>query len=142
MKRGTQSFPIHWSRNSMAAQMKIYRLEKQEGLVCMVVEIPLDLDKQSKAAGWQMSPDHVPMHIQLAGDETVDPSDSFPSRYWPFRTTLLQREGRNYSVFESGEYWQDKPTIKIHEPKCKIITLLSLSPVDPETLGKVVTAEG
>ena len=142
MKRGAQSFPIHWSRNSMAAQMKIYRLEKQEGLVRMVVEIPLDLDKQSKAAGWQMSPDHVPMHIQLAGDETVDPSDSFPSRYWPFRTTLLQREGRNYSVFESGEYWQDRPAIKIHEPKCKIITLLSLNPVDPETLGKVVTAEG
>ena len=78
------------------------------------------------------------MHVSFDSDCTADPSQSFPSQYWPFRTTLLSRGGRRYEVFESGEYWADRKFISTFEPKTKIVTFLSLEPVDPGSIGKVV----
>ena len=68
----------------------------------------------------------------------MDPSNAFPSKYWPFRTTLIKKQGREYEVFQSGEYWEDHKIIYTYVSSTKTITLLSLNPVNPRDLGKVV----
>ena len=142
LQKGDQSFPVFWSRNSLAAIMRIFRLEERSKERELCVRIVVELSEQLEAAtgeqGWSLSPDQIPMHVSFDSDCTADPSQNFPSQYWPFRTTLLSRGGRRYEVFESGEYWADRKFISTFEPKTKIVTLLSLEPVDPETIGKVV----
>ena len=142
LQKGDQSFPVFWSRNSLAANMRIFRLEERSKERELCVRIVVELSEQLEAAtgeqGWSLSPDQVPMHVSFDSDCTADPSQNFPSQCWPFRTTLLSRGGRRYEVFESGEYWADRKFITTFEPKTKIVTFLSLEPVDPETIGKVV----
>ena len=142
LRKGDQSFPVYWSRNSLAANMRIFRLEERatrdDLCVRVVVEISEQLEEATGEQGWSMSPDQVPMHVSLESDCTADPSLQFPSQYWPFRTTLISRGERKYEVFESGEYWADRRFIETGEPKTKVVTLLSLEPVDPESLGKAV----
>ena len=140
MEKGSKRFPIYMSRNSLAASMRIHRISDPaecRDSVRMVVEIPEELEKASKERGWTLSPDGVPMHVEVSGC-AVDPSNAFPSKYWPFRTTLIKKQGREYEVFESGEYWKDRKIIYTYVPSAKMITLLSLNPVNPRDLGKVV----
>ena len=140
MEKGSKRFPIYMSRNSLAASMRIHRIADPtecRDSVRMVVEIPEELEKASKERGWTLSPDGVPMHVEVS-DCTVDPSNAFPSKYWPFRATLIKKHGREYEVFESGEYWEDHKIIYTYVPSTKMITLLSLNPVNPRDLGKVV----
>ena len=106
MEKGSKRFPIYMSRNSLAASMRIHRIADPaecRDSVRMVVEIPEELEQASKERGWTLSPDGVPMHVEVSVC-AVDPSNAFPSKYWPFRTTLTKKQGREYEVFESGEY--------------------------------------
>ncbi|CAE7784015.1 unnamed protein product [Symbiodinium sp. CCMP2592] len=109
MSKGGNSFPVHMSRNSLAANMKIYRLE--EHVRAVVIELSELMESGTEIQGWSLSSDGGPMHVSTSSSCTVDPSLVFPSQQWPFRTTLLSQGDRRYEVFESGEYWEDRKAL-------------------------------
>ncbi|CAE7521131.1 unnamed protein product [Symbiodinium natans] len=138
LSKGDKSFPVHMSKNSLAANMKIYRVEQSTADVRMIVEISELLESGTEIQGWSLSPDGGPMHVSTDSDCTVDPTLVFPSQQWPFRTTLISEGDRRYEVFESGEYWEDRKILNTHRPKTKIVTILSAQPVEPRSIGKVI----
>ncbi|CAE7369187.1 unnamed protein product [Symbiodinium sp. CCMP2592] len=139
MSKGGNSFPVHMSRNSLAANMKIYRLE--EHVRAVVIELSELMESGTEIQGWSLSPDGGPMHVSTSSSCTVDPSLVFPSQQWPFRTTLLSQGDRRYEVFESGEYWEDRKTLSTERPATKVVTILSAAPVEPRDIGKVIVNE-
>ena len=138
MSKNNTSFPVHMSRNSLAASMKIYRLEQPDEYVRVVVEVSELLESGTEVEGWSLSPEGGPMHVDPSSDCTVDPTPVFPSQQWPFRTTLISRGDRRYEVFESGEFWEDGKVVATGEPKAKIVTILSGEPLSPGDVGKVI----
>ena len=141
MSDGERAFPLQWSRNSLAAKMRIYRLreeESEENYVRSVVELSVELVDNLTEMGWQLSPDGTPTHVARDTSQTVDPSMTFQSQHFPCRTTLIWKEKNLYEMFECGEYWDVKPVVSFgHEAKW-VITMLHVKPVDPSDIGKMI----
>ncbi|CAE7849605.1 unnamed protein product, partial [Symbiodinium necroappetens] len=139
MAKGSQAFPLHWARNSIAATMKIFRTE--EAQVRMVVELGESFVNSLKRRGWQLNENGQPTHVSNSSSTTTDPSEMYDPEVFAHRTTLVQQSGRRYTVFECGEYWEPKPVMEIGGSPTKVITILTTQPVEPESLGKVVAED-
>ena len=143
MSDGERAFPLQWSRNSLSAKMRIYRLqeeeeEEEERHIRSVVELSADVVDNLTEMGWQLSPDGTPTHVARDVGQTVDPSMTFQSQHFPCRTTLIWREGNKYEMFECGEYWDVKPVVNFGQQAKWLITMLHVKPVDPKEIGKVI----
>ena len=139
MTKGSQAFPLHWARNSIAATMKIFRTE--EAQVRMVVELGESFVNSLKRRGWQLNENGQPTHVNNSSFTTTDPSEMCDLEVFAHRTTLVQQSGRRYTVFECGEYWEPKPVMEMGGSPTKVITILTTQPVEPESLGKVVAED-
>ncbi|CAE7237023.1 unnamed protein product [Symbiodinium sp. CCMP2592] len=139
MKKGSQAFPVHWARNSLVATMKIFRTE--EAQVRVVVELGESFLATLKRQGWQLNEDGQSTHVSESARTTVDPSGLYDPDVLPHRTTLVQKSGRRYSIFECGDCWEPEPVKVIGDSPSRVITILTALPVDPDSLGKVVAEE-
>ena len=63
MCKGSQEFPIHFSRNSLAASMRILRTEELP--IRSVVEVPDSLLSELRRSGWQVTTGSTPTHVQM-----------------------------------------------------------------------------
>ena len=150
LSRGEQHVPVHYKKNSLAMNMYIRQVCDQEELdvhdVRAIVQVSDELVQAVVRGtnGWELTSDGTPVCVSKNASSTEDPSLSFPSEYWPFRTTLLHVPGRpkpdHFEVFESGEYWQGRERKQISHDAANftVLTLLSVEPVDPDHFGKLV----
>ena len=151
LERAGMAFPVHWSKNSLAAFMKIYKITEDEAQssgtavpeasVRLIVEVSEELQTHLEAPGWSLNVDMRPVHFALKESETVDPSLKFNPEEWPYRTTLLRRGNRRYELFECGEEWNMRRRIPFGSEEC-VGTMLSRTPLDPEEVGKPVSGTG
>ena len=147
--RAGTSLPVHWSKNSLAAFMKVYQVtekaqdSKHEPVVAairMVSEISDEFQQHLESPGWSLNSDMRPVHLSLHGYETIDASLKFSPEEWPYRTTLLHRGGRRYELFECGEEWGQRRKISFGQQE-RVATLLSRTPLDPDEVGKRVAGD-
>ena len=141
MSDGERAFPLQWSRNSLSARMRIYRLQEEdeeEKYIRSVVELSADVVDNLTEMGWQLSPDGTPTHVARDVEQTVDPSMTFQSQHFPRRTTLIWKQGNKYEMFECGEYWDVKPVVNFGQKAKWLIAMLHVKPVDPAEIGKVI----
>ena len=150
LERAGMAFPVHWSKNSLAAFMKIYKITEdeaptvtpsREASVRMVVEVSEELQMHLDSPGWSLNSDTRPVHFAMKESETVDPSLKFSPEEWPYRTTLLHRGNRRYELFECGEEWSLRRRIPFGKEE-RVGTLLSRTPLDPGEVGKPVPGSG
>jgi hypothetical protein len=135
-------FPVRWTRNSLATKMYIRRAqEEDENAVRMVVELTEEMNGDLKTEGWQMTTGGEPLHLCSSSSTTIDPSRDFPSKYWPFRSTLVETEvPGKFEIFEAGEFWQGREVLDMSVGSRKVVTVLHLQPIDPHVLGNEVQA--
>ncbi|CAE7287397.1 unnamed protein product [Symbiodinium sp. CCMP2592] len=119
--------------------MKIFRTE--EGQVRVVVELGESFLATLKRQGWQLNEDGQSTHVSESARTTVDPSGLYDPDVLPHRTTLVQKSGRRYSIFECGDCWEPEPVKVIGDSPSRVITTLTALPVDPDSLGKVVAED-
>ena len=155
LRKGDRSFPVHWSKNSLATRMRIRRVdegsktrvEETHGVITqpmevrLLVEISEDLEMHTKAPGWSLSADMLPVHMGMNFRTTLDASTRFDPQEWPHRTTLLHRGGRKYEFFECGEHWADHKEKDFETQEAQILTILSKNCVEPHEVGKVLRSE-
>ena len=78
------------------------------------------------------------IHVTSAfGIQHVHPSARFNPDEWPHRSTLIWKRGREYEVFECGEYWDPNRTLDLDSPASKFLTILTKNPIEPSQLGEV-----
>ena len=136
MCKGSQEFPIHFSRNSIAATMRILRTE--EMCIRTVVEMSEGLLSTMRRTGWQVTAGNTPTHVQTRSSSTVDPSMLYDPTVLPYRSTLVHKGECLFEVFECGNFWETKPMLDIGCEPAKIVTFLHKHPVLPGDLGKIV----
>ena len=166
MQKGEASFPVHWSRNSLATYMRLSRLEEavdpgvperrdhraEEAIpvtgvqaesssefaaVRMVVDIGSDMALHAETPGWSLSESMLPVHLALNVSTTIDPSARFNPDEWPHRSTLIWKRGREYEVFECGEFWEVNGVKDLDGPAEKLLTILTKNPIEPSQLGTI-----
>ena len=153
LRKGTRSFGVHWSKNSLATYMRILRVEDEcsqqvlkpaasEGPPAMevrlVLEISEDLQIHAQAPGWSLNSHMQPVHMGINMETTFDGSGRFNSADWPFRTTLLCRGDRKYEVFECCEVWEDRLEFGFGACESKVLTILTKEAIEPSDLGTVL----
>ena len=77
MCKGSQEFPIHFSRNSLAASMRILRTEELS--IRSVIEVPDSLLSELRRSLWQVTNSNSEansLHCQAAGEGSLWSSGS------------------------------------------------------------------
>ena len=164
LDRDGSSFKTHWCKNSLATFMRISRMSASEApVVCgdggaqtpevpelnlrAVVEIDESLDAHTKASGWSLTADGFLSHCGFGVEGTLDAGALFSPSVWPYRVTLLWREGKKYEVFEGSEEWGPRVPggpnkyLPFGVKEKKVVTLLSKNPLDLNSLGKFSGAD-
>ena len=162
MQKDGSQFGVHWAKNSLAANMRIYRVHDGSQLVRedvapdspkasviplelrMVVALKESLESHANTPGWSLSTEGWPAHMAVAAKGTLDASDRFDPDEWPLRLTLLWRGSNHYEIFEGGEYWG--PSSPGNSPKYlefdskekKVLTFLLKDSIDFEVLGEIL----
>ena len=103
----------------------------------MVVVIDEEMAEHAESPGWSLSTSMLPVHLAYNMSTTVDPSARYNPDEWPHRSTLIWKEGREYEVFECGEYWEPNRTLDLDAPARKLLTILTKEPIEPSQLGDV-----
>ena len=94
----------------------------------MVVVIDEEMAEHAESPGWSLSTSMLPVHLAYNTSTTVDPSARFNPDEWPHRSTLIWKRGREYEVFECGEYWEPNSTLDLGAPARKLLTILTKGP--------------
>ena len=105
--------------------------------VRMVVVIDEEMAEHAESPGWSLSTSMLPVHFAYNMSTTVDPSARFNPDEWPHRSTLIWKGGREYEVFECGEYWEPNRTLDLDVPARKLLTILTKDPIEPSQLEDV-----
>ena len=103
--------------------------------VRMVVVIDEEMAEHAESPGWSLSTSMLPVHLAYNMSTTVDPSARFNPDEWPHRSTLIWKRGREYEVFECGEYWEPNRTLDLDAadaPARQLLTILTKDPIEPE----------
>ena len=82
----------------------------------MVVVIDEEMAVHAESPGWSLSTSMLPVHLAYNMSMTVDPSAHFNPDEWPHRSMLVWKRGREYEVFECGEYWQPNRALDLDTP--------------------------
>ena len=147
LSKGEQHVPVHFQKNSLAMNMYIRQICDQNELdVRAILHVGDELVQAvvKGTDGWQLTTDETPVFVNKSSSVTEDPSLSFPSDHWPYRTTLLHVPGRpkpdQFEVFELGAFWEgnERKQISPDAAKYTTLTLLSTRPVAIERFGKLV----
>ena len=96
--------------------------------VRMVVDIGSDMALRAETPGWSLSESMLPVHLALNVSTTIDPSARFNPDEWPHRSTLIWKRGREYEVFECGEFWEVNGVKDLDGPAEKLSQSLRRTP--------------
>ena len=106
----------------------------------MVVVIDEEMAEHVESPGWSLSTSTLSVHLahnMSTTSTTVDPSARFNPDEWPHRSTLIWKRGREYEVFECGEFSEPNRTLDLDSPASKLLTILTKNPIEPSQLGEV-----
>ncbi|CAE7401885.1 unnamed protein product [Symbiodinium natans] len=141
LSKGSAKIPVHWQKHSLAMVMHIRKVD--ECHVRMVIDVGDELYSlvRSRVPGWSITTSGHPVCVASNVRHTEDPTLKYGwDDKYQFRTTLIQKQGREFEVFESGEYWDGREKKEIADfGKYTTLTLLTQHPVDPDYFGKVIS---